>query len=152
MALAPSLLGYRPVVVGSGSVEPSLMVADVVLVTDPHDTEVVVGNIVDIATDGGGRIHRVVEVLPDGYRTKGDANRNADSDIVPVENITGIGVFLIPLVGLPRVWFDNAEWIKLGSLALFFVVAAYCSRADWLQQRRRLVAEPLIRETPGGER
>ena len=143
MALGPSLLGYRPVVVGSGSMEPALMVADVVLVTDPQDRDVVVGNVVDIMTDEGGRIHRVVEVLPDGYRTKGDANRNADSVLVTPGEISGVGVFLIPLVGLPRVWFDNAEWIKLGSLALFFVVAAYCSRSDWLVHRRRLVAEPI---------
>ncbi len=139
LALGPLALGYRPVVVGSGSMEPALKVADVVVVKDPEHKNVGLGTVVDIRTDDGGKIHRVVEVVPDGFRTKGDANATVDSDIVAAESITGVGVFLVPFVGLPRVWFDNGEWLKLGSLIAAIVAAAYFSRSDWLRAGRRTV-------------
>ncbi|MBT8208303.1 MAG: hypothetical protein KJO18_08525 [Acidimicrobiia bacterium] len=137
MAVVPVALGYRLVVVSSSSMEPSLSVADVVIAADPGEETVVVGAVIDIETETGGLIHRVVEVVPGGFRTKGDANATADSGIVAPESVNGIGVFLVPFIGLPRIWFDNGEWLRLGALVTLFVVVGYTSRSDWLKRGRR---------------
>lgn len=137
MTIVPIALGYHLVVVGSGSMEPSLSVADVVIAANPDDRPVEVGAVVDFETDDGGTIHRVVEVLPVGFRTKGDANATADSGIVAPESVNGIGVLLVPLVGLPRIWFDNGQWARLGALLALLVVVGHTSRSDWLKRGRR---------------
>lgn len=137
LAIGPVAVGYRPVVVGSGSMEPSLRVADVVVVQDPTQASVGVGTVIDIETAQGNKIHRVVEVVPDGFRTKGDANATVDPDLVAADDVSGVGVFLVPFVGLPRVWFDEGEWVKLALLASAFVAAAWCSRAEWLRRTNR---------------
>jgi signal peptidase I len=46
--------------------------------------------------------HRVIEILPNGdFKTKGDANRTADSTPVPRENVIGVERLLVPYLGLP---------------------------------------------------
>lgn len=148
MALGPMLAGYRPVVVGSGSMEPSLQVADVVVVKNAQTADIAIGTVVDAITPEGGRIHRVVEVLPEGYRTQGDANGTPDSDLVPADRITGVGVFLVPFVGHPRVWFDHGDWWQLGTLIVVFLAAANCSRAVWLRSGS-LKASERFPDQPG---
>jgi signal peptidase len=133
LALAPFALGYRQVVVGSGSMAPSLNVADIVVVDEHHEDDVGVGTVIDYDSSSGARIHRVIEVLPDGYLTKGDANQTADSDVVRPDVVSGVGVFLVPYVGLPYVWYDNGEWLKLGGLVGLFVAAGYFARTSWLR-------------------
>lgn len=146
LALGPLAAGYRPVVVGSGSMEPALHVADVVVVQDPDATSVGVGTVVDATIGDGTRIHRVVEVVPGGFRTKGDANATADSEIVTAQDVRGVGVFLVPFVGLPRVWFDDGQWVQLGLLIAVFAGAARCSRAAWLRPAPRGGPTLLARE------
>lgn len=145
LALAPLALGYRQVVVGSGSMAPSLNVADIVVVDDLKDDNVVVGTVIDYPTVEGMQIHRVVQVLPDGFRTKGDANPTVDSDVVAREGVSGVGVFLVPFIGLPYVWLANGEWLKLVGLMTLFVGAGYFSRSEWLRPtRRRSGGRPLF--------
>jgi signal peptidase len=136
LALAPFVLGYRQVVVGTGSMSPSLNVADIVVVDERNDSNVGVGTIIDYSTETGNRIHRIVEVVPDGYVTKGDANPTVDSDVVPAAAISGVGVFLVPFVGLPYVWLSNGDWLKLAALVASFIAAGYFSRTEWLWRRR----------------
>lgn len=137
LALAPLALGYRQVVVVSGSMAPTLNVADIVVVDDPEDTSVVLGTVIDYETPDGHEIHRVVEILPDSFRTKGDANRTADSDLVARDSVSGVGVFLVPFIGLPYVWLENGDWLKLGALMTLFLAAGYFSRSAWLRPPRR---------------
>jgi len=82
MALVPTIVGFRPVLVSSGSMSPSVDRGDVV-VTAPSDGEgLAVGAVIDHVVDGDRRIHRVVQATSDGYRTKGDANPSVDSGLV----------------------------------------------------------------------
>jgi len=77
-------------VVGSGSMEPTLMTGDLVLI---QDIQVIpqVGDILrfEIHTVPIPVVHRVVSVSEHGVKTKGDARRRADDWTVPEDQICG---------------------------------------------------------------
>lgn len=110
------ILGWSPLVVVSGSMEPLIKAGDVVLIEE-------VGHLVEPGTvvafdDGNGLVvHRVVDVGSDGvYTTQGDANRQPDSTPIDQERIAGQGRLLVPYIGLSRVvgW---VWWAAIGLLA-----------------------------------
>jgi signal peptidase I len=137
IALLPNLFGYHVVAVSSGSMSPSIQVSDVIVLSEPDHANIGVGAVVDFATETGGVLHRVVEILPEGYRTKGDANQIADSVIVPRDTVSGVGIYVVPLVGMPTAWLADGEWYKAVGLAVAFFAALRFSRAAWLEKRRR---------------
>jgi signal peptidase I len=98
------LLGIRPAVVLSGSMEPTVMTGSVAFV-DSHDKNVEVGDIIQYRlSDGQGDevkvLHRVVDVNPDGTLvTKGDNNEAADISSVDLSQINGTYRGNIPGVG-----------------------------------------------------
>jgi signal peptidase len=137
MATVPSLLGYRPMLVTSGSMSPTVDVGDII-VTSPSDGEsIAVGAVIAHVVDGTSRVHRVVAITDDGYRTKGDANATIDSALVEPSQITGVGTLVVPLMGLPGVWFDNQRWIQLGVLMTMLIAIGFVARPSWLDSRAK---------------
>lgn len=130
LSVLPVLIGYRPVALSSGSMKPSLDVGDVV-VTNP-DGPVHVASVIDFDFGAATRIHRVVEVLDDGYRTKGDNNQSIDTEPVAVADVRGVGVFVVPFAGLPRLWFAGGDWLNLTAAVLVLSVCAYLGRRNWI--------------------
>ncbi len=130
LAQAPRVLGYRPVVVSSGSMEPMLQVGDVV-VTNPGG-KIGVQSVIDFRVGDGTRIHRVIELLEDGYRTKGDANPTPDSTIVAPEDVRGTGALVVPLVGMPQRWAAAGRWAPLAASAVALGIAFRLSTRRWL--------------------
>ena len=153
LAVGPRLLGFDTVVVGSGSMEPSLRTADVVVLADPDDRLVEQGSVINyrlpptpfadvgaddpaasVARGAETRIHRVVEVVPDaGYRTKGDANPTADVGLVEPERVTGIGIYLVPVIGLPSHWLAQGAWGYLALSAVVLAAATYFGRQAFVE-------------------
>ena len=101
------LIGLKPYVVLSGSMEPEYPVGSMIYTkkVDPADLEV--GDPLTFQLSSGAvATHRIVEILPPEnaggqiqFRTKGDANQNADSAPVPAERVLGKPLFCIPLLG-----------------------------------------------------
>ena len=90
-ALLPVLVGCTPRVILSGSMEPRVHVGDII-VTDPDHP-------------GKTRTHRLLRRDADGRLVlKGDANRQADSSPVSVDEVQGLGVIRVPFVGRPAYW------------------------------------------------
>lgn len=106
----PNFLGYTPLIVNSGSMEPAFDTNDLVVVktaADPENLEV--GDVICYLTGQSLVTHRIVgvEYAEDQtvmYVTQGDANNVADSVRVLPEQIIGVYV----------THFDN-----LGGFALF---------------------------------
>jgi signal peptidase I len=133
------VLGYRPVVVVSGSMEPSISVGDVVLYERGGDTEVGPGSVVifaDPKVDGGTLIHRVTDVDPvtGDLRTKGDANASADSGVVTANDMIGVGRILVPYVGLPAAWLQTGRPLLAIAFIAIVVLAAWAARWGWYSQ------------------
>ena len=118
-----ALLGFRPVVVSSGSMTPALHRGDLLLSAAPPD-DILPGTVVTFERPGDGRLltHRVVEVAADGALvTQGDANPTADSTPVDRADVVGVSRFAVPLVGAPALWWQERS---LGVLALWAVITA----------------------------
>jgi signal peptidase I len=135
-ATAPLLVGLHPVVVVSPSMEPAIHVADVVVTSPSDGRDLGEGAVINHRVDDGMRLHRVIEVTADGYRTKGDANAVADSGIVTPSQVSGIGILVVPFVGLPRIWVDQGKWLQLVALTTCGIGALYMGR--------RAFAEPDV--------
>lgn len=103
----PSVAGAdRSYVVLSGSMQPTIEAGDVVVVAETPAERIEAGDVMAFdRVDGDDKrtTHRVVEVIErDGdryFRTKGDANEEPDSSLVPANAVIGTVQFTIPEVG-----------------------------------------------------
>lgn len=93
-------------VVSSGSMEPVLLVGDIIVVNgNAHFQELHTGDIIVFNEPGIGRVivHRVLAIMDDPYRrieTKGDNNYAPDDWRVTSKDYIGRVLFIIPKVGL----------------------------------------------------
>lgn len=134
-ALLPLLVGWTPTVVSTGSMEPAVSAGSIVHVDGDVDPQVLgSGSIItyeDPVVPGRTVSHRVIEVVRDvesgpttGFRTKGDANGQADAAVVPVDAVQGATRLVLPYAGLPQVWLDEGRWWLVALLAVGTAVAA----------------------------
>lgn len=99
---APRLLSIEPMVVVSGSMEPSYMKGSLLYVKE--DTGgIKTGDAITFYRHGELVTHRVVEINADEktYITKGDANQVNDAEPVAWSDVAGVPVFDIPVLGYP---------------------------------------------------
>jgi signal peptidase I len=121
--LLPLAVGWAPRVIMSGSMEPRIHMGDIVVTrTVPaaslHEGQVV--TVKDPDHPGRTRTHRVLRREAGGVLVlKGDANRDADSTRVSVDDVRGVGVVRVPYVGRPATWLAQRSWMALGATALF---------------------------------
>ena len=126
--LVPTLfMGLRPMALDSGSMGPAIRAGDVILVEDPTGEPIEPGRVVTFRDPGDpGRLvtHRITGVNRDGtYRTKGDANADADSTPLTEEQIDGVGRLVVPRVGIPVVWLGQRNYAALGAWAVSVALA-----------------------------
>ena len=90
---APMVLGYHPVVVISGSMEPTYHVGSVIYYKAVPFEQIHVGDpITFVGAKGGAMVtHRVVEKDENAraFGTEGDANDGRDPGMVSYENVVG---------------------------------------------------------------
>ncbi|KKQ02045.1 MAG: Type I signal peptidase [Candidatus Roizmanbacteria bacterium GW2011_GWA2_36_23] len=117
--------GYKSFLVQSGSMEPTIMIGDIIISHKQYQY-----NKNDVVTfmNADQRVvtHRIIEasVSKDktSFITKGDANRSEDSDLITDENIIGKVIFIIPklgyLVGFIKTPIGLVVFMVLPALAL----------------------------------
>ena len=102
----PTIGGYAPLIVLTGSMEPEIMGGDLIIVKQIEVGDVQVGDVITFFDPGGNGTsivtHRVIEIV-DGealsFRTQGDANNTADRLPVPAEDLVGVYRSRIPGAG-----------------------------------------------------
>ena len=103
---------YKPAIVISGSMEPTIGTGSFILI-DKKDKDVDVGDIIAYKHQDMQVSHRIVEITEDGYITKGDANDNVDFYAVDPDNLIGTAKFTIPKIGYILDWTASAQGIIL---------------------------------------
>ncbi|MDP1982511.1 MAG: signal peptidase I, partial [Sulfuritalea sp.] len=101
-------LGVRPLIVRSGSMEPSISTGALALAQERPASRVQVGDVVSVPTEAGVRVtHRVVAVDRDGRGVKltlqGDANDVPDAEPYLVTTVDRV-VADVPLAGYVVAW------------------------------------------------
>ena len=119
---APMVLGWQSRVVISGSMLPTIRPGDVALIgaATPGPKTLPPGRIIlvrDPTRSTGYYLHRVRRYEPSGkVVTRGDANRVDDYPAIDRAQVAGQMRLLVPFVGLPMLWWQEHEWVRLGAL------------------------------------
>ena len=100
----PNILGYKPFIVLSGSMETKIHRGDLIFVKTIDPSELEIENIIAFKdADDTITTHRIIEIVDkDGvtyFITKGDNNSSQDQNLVEFEDVEGIYVGRIPNVG-----------------------------------------------------
>ena len=99
LKIIPGFFSYQSYIVLSGSMEPALPIGSVVYVNS-HNKSPEVGDIVTYQMSDSVRVtHRVTEVSENGYILQGDANSSPDFAVVSQQQIIGVYMFHIPMLG-----------------------------------------------------
>ena len=97
----PNFFGYKNFIVLTGSMEPTLNTGDIVFVKETPDIKE--QDIISFRVNNSIVTHRVVKIKTVDnntyYATKGDANSDADTELVSLEEIEGKYIFKIPFLG-----------------------------------------------------
>ena len=93
----PSFCGFSPVIVLSGSMEPTFSAGDLLIIgkKDSYQKD----EIITFEDGGALTTHRIIEQMPKGFTTKGDFNNAPDKETVSPEQIKGALVLVLPRVG-----------------------------------------------------
>jgi len=100
----PSIFGYKPMSVLSGSMRPLLEPGDMIVVKDIKPTDVSNGDVITYKVDETTLVtHRVVNIVETNgevmFETKGDANNTEDGGLVTSKQLVGALAFNIPKGG-----------------------------------------------------
>ena len=126
------LVGLRPFVVLSGSMEPTYHVGSLIYVKSVDYKELQVGDpITYMIAQDTVVTHRIIEVLVDEedpntlrYFTQGDANDVPDGSSVHYKNIIGKPVFSIPYLGYVSDYIQNppGKYVAIAGGALLIML------------------------------
>jgi signal peptidase len=94
--------GYQSFLVQSGSMEPSIMTGDIIVIQKQADY--IKNDVVTFHTQDNRIVtHRIISREETNgntrFITKGDANRSEDNDVVEQENVMGKVILVIPKLG-----------------------------------------------------
>ena len=123
------LVGLQVFNVVSGSMEPTYSVGDLIYVKTVDPDSVKVGDPITFVLNEDLVVatHRVVEVDAENreFTTKGDANSTADANPVHFNNLVGVPVFSIPLLGYASAYIQSPPGMYIaiaGGAVLLLVV------------------------------
>ena len=125
----PTVAGYKPFVVLSGSMEPEIQTGAIAYNnTHAKVEDVKVGDVIVFKLDKSYVTHRVISINDDNtFTTKGDANQTEDLAPVKFENFKEKTVFTIPYLGkaLKLIQTRNAVFILVVAVGLTIVYAIF---------------------------
>jgi signal peptidase len=158
LVLGLVLVGLRPLVIRSGSMEPTYRVGDVVLVATERAGDVRLGQVVtrfDAPQAADSLTHRVREVSRTGdvvrVTTRGDANDTSEVWSAPADRPVGVVVASVPWIGLPLTEARSSLGgaVLLGALVLGVIAVLFRPRRRTLTPTDELPTESA-RTTTGG--
>lgn len=134
------LVGLQVFNVISGSMEPTYSVGDLIYVKAVDPDSVKVGDPITFVLNEDLVVatHRVVEVDRENrqFTTKGDANSSEDAAPVHFNNLIGIPVFSIPLLGYVSAYIQSPPGMYV-AIALGVVLLAAVFLPDFLEKKSK---------------
>lgn len=118
----PIIYGYKPLVVLSGSMEPTYKVGSIIYYKEVLESDLEVGDAITFSLGNETFItHRIVKVNDGLYQTKGDANNTPDVMRISFRNIHGkVTNTSIPCLGYYIEFVNNHLYI-LGFIIIILV-------------------------------
>lgn len=142
----PRLFGMKPLVVLSGSMEPTYHVGSLIYVENIEVEDIKVGDALTYEKNMGSGVsnvtHRVVRIDNENevFYTKGDANGSEDSIPTSFSNIVGKPAFTIPYLGYFAV-FMGTQMGKIIGLTVIAILLIIFFLPDYLMKKEKLKRE-----------
>lgn len=100
----PSVFGYKPFIVLSGSMETDIRVGDLIITKEVDPTTLKIADVIAFRDpEGTVTTHRIIEMVDclgsTCFITKGDNNSSQDQQLVELDDVEGIYIGRIPSVG-----------------------------------------------------
>lgn len=136
----PDFFGYKNFVIVSGSMKPTIMINDAILIKKVPEDKIAVGDIISFQQNGIIVTHRVIDIIyEDGvkkYQTKGDNNNAPDKQLVSYQQIEGKFQFKIKHFGvIIDVLKNKITLIVL--IAIVFLIFLYRTNLNKRKQLRK---------------
>ena len=134
----PSVFGWKPFIVLSGSMEDTIMPGDLILTKEIDALELKEGDVISFRTNKYTVItHRIINIVDEEgerkYYTKGDNNNSADSEPVCNDQIEGIYRYRIPKLGKIALNLQKPIGIVI-CVALPLIILLLAQFADYKRQ------------------
>jgi signal peptidase len=127
--LVGQLLGYKPLAILSGSMEPSYQTHGLLIVdTNVAPEQIEVGDVIAFQLGPETTVtHRVTSI--DGqaqlFTTRGDANNMEDLSPVPFDKLIGRAGLYLPLIGYPLMNLHTTTGLAVGLISLAVLIALF---------------------------
>ena len=137
--IVAALLGVKPYVVESGSMEPAIQTGSVCLINSHARYEDVrLGEVVCFDSAVGKKvIHRAVNITPQGIETQGDANETSDGITTTPETYAGKVLIAVPKVGYGVYWMQSPRGMVISVAVLLVLFILAWEPADERRRRKR---------------
>lgn len=108
----PYIFGYKPLVVLTGSMEPSFQVGSIIYYKHVNQNELKEGDIITFKMGNYVVSHRINKIENGLYETKGDANNTVDSKKITYNDIVGKDLNInIPYLGFYVKFFKDNMYL-----------------------------------------
>lgn len=127
----PTIWGYKPLVIVSGSMEKVLKVGGILYYKDIDIDKFETGDILVYRSKDHIVSHRVVEKTKEGYITKGDVNKESDG-LIDKSNILGKGTnWSIPYIGYYANFIYKHKFILYAFATIVFLDLIYSRKENY---------------------
>ncbi len=127
----PDFFGYKSFVIVSGSMEPTIMTGDAILVKEVPQDEVQISDIISFSQGETIVTHRVIGIVEENgikkYKTKGDNNNTEDKEKITYEQIEGKYQFKISHFGIVTEILRSKITLIILILIIIFI---YCYKSQ----------------------
>lgn len=122
LVFVPCLWGHKPLVVISGSMEPTLKVGGILYYEKMELENFKTNDILVYKTKDHIISHRIVDIVDDGFITKGDANNSVDNNLINKNQVLGKGTnWSIPYIGYYADFIYTHKYLLYISLSIIVV-------------------------------
>ena len=151
----PDIMGIKPFIVLTGSMEPNIKTGDLVLVKEVNIEQLKEGDIIAFRhiEEDVVLIHRIVGIETEEeiiLRTKGDNNQTEDKLKVNCENIEGIYIMRFEKIGEIAMFMRSHEGVVISILAIISIFFLWQLRKslkrEQIANRRLKECEEVIDE------
>lgn len=140
----PSVFGYKPFIVLSGSMETEIKRGDLIITKIVDAKTLKVDDVIAFRDEQGTvTTHRIIEIVErDGenyFMTKGDNNSSQDHNLVALDDVEGIYVTRIPGVGnmLSSLAEPTTIVIVILAITVIFAISFMISTKKGINQERQ---------------
>ena len=126
LVFVPTIWGYKPLVVISGSMEPTLKVGGILYYHDNKYQDFKVGDVLVYRLNDHNISHRIYDINADGIIAKGDSNKTYDDLLITENRILGKGTnWCIPFLGYYADYVYRHKYLLVISMAIVILDMLY---------------------------